>query len=194
MYQQLSPKGWQEDSQGQRPWLVRVLHGVLKGRDGVPGITYNSRMDSRFAPVDDVAIECEVRLWQGESIHVFVHPREWAKISLYGGVPLSVTCHGVDFHCFVMSCGEFYRSGTPSDVVPSDFDLPGHGDYPATARIDWEKAIPAMVVSGFEKDQALVKGWKSLPLSEMRTRLSRVLRAQKSSTHIERSLELLRDL
>jgi hypothetical protein len=149
---------------------------------------------SILAPTDDVVIPCEVRLWEERSVTVFVHPREWARVSLWGGVPMWVTCHGVDFACEVFSGGEFYRSGNPKDLHPRDFDLPGHGDYAAQARIDWDEAIPDLVLAGIRSDPKLAERWKLLPLDEMRSRLNYVLRANKASSRTERSLNLLAEL
>jgi len=151
-------------------------------------------MPSILAPHDDVVIPCEVRLWESRSVTVFVHPREWFKVSLRDGVPMRVRCHGVEFACEIWSFGEFYRSGTPKGVIPADFGLPGHGDYEAEAWIDWDEAISELVAAGLTRDPKIAERWRSLPLEEARRRLNEVLRARKPSVRAERSLKLLADL
>ncbi len=105
-----------------------------------------------------------------------------------------VSCHAVEFPCVISSWGEFYRSGRPDSVKPSDFGVPVHGDYPATARIDWHEAIPDVLRAGLESsaDSSIV--WNSLSSQEMRKYLSFILRARKQSIVLERQLEVLRQI
>ena len=147
-----------------------------------------------FPPSDDPLIDCQVRLWKGESVCVFVHPREWKKVSITDGVPMSITCCGVTFHCRVSHIGEHYKIGMPKHVDPRVFGVPTHGDYPATARIDWADALPAILKSSLESSEGLDFAWRSLPCEEMRSRLSHVFRARTPGTVLEREFQLLRKL
>lgn len=150
--------------------------------------------DPSFAPQDDPTIPCKVRLWQGGSVHAFVHPRDWSKVSFGGICPMIVTCLGVTFPCQVMSGGEHYRSGWARDLDPTVFGVPTHGDYPATACIDWPAAIPDILRQGLEQSPTLHAAWRRLSCDQMRAHLARINRAQKPSTQTERQLAVLNAL
>ena len=149
---------------------------------------------TNFAPEDDPVIPCEVRLWYGKDIVVFVHPSEWKKVSITGGTPMVVSFHDVTFPCRISGGAEFYSFGTPKTVVPSDFGVPTHGDYPATARIDWPLAIPDILRTGLEQTSELAAGWQSLPCQEIRKQLSTIFRARRPDEIANRQLALLRQL
>jgi len=147
-----------------------------------------------YAPADDPVIPCEVRLWEARSVIVFVHPREWKKVSINMGVPMVISSCGITFTCLVASCGEHFRIGHVESVSPKDFGVPMHGDYSGTARIDWPSAIPDLLRSGLDNSSPLLTAWKSLSSQEMRTHLSFILRARRPGVIAERQLALLRSL
>jgi len=151
-------------------------------------------MSIDYAPSDDTIIPCEVRLWQARSVTVFVHPREWKKVSIIMGVPMVVSSCGITFTCMVADCGEHYRMGMVDSVSPQDFGVPTHGDYPATARIDWPSAIPDLLRSGLEGSPQLLSTWRSLSSAEMRSHLAYILRARRAGVIVERQLAVLRSL
>lgn len=149
---------------------------------------------AELAPSDDPEISCEVRLWKGEKVLVFVFPKEWKEISITGGTPVIVTCNGVSFNCRVKNCGEHFRLGLPKSVKPSDFQLPTHGDYPATARIDWISAMPEAVMVELSHSRKLQVAWLKLSSAEMRARLSHIYRARTEHAIKSREVEVLKDL
>jgi len=105
-----------------------------------------------------------------------------------------VSSCGVTFSCRVESCGEHYRIGRPKTVTPSEFGVPVHGDYPGTARIDWETAIPDILQTGLEQAPELLGVWRSLSCQEMRAHLSQIFRAQRPGVIAERQFAVLRAL
>jgi hypothetical protein len=149
---------------------------------------------SSLAPRDDPKIACRVRLWHGESVTVCVHPREWKCVAITGGTRMLVSCCGLVFPSEIRNCGEHYRYGRPSGVRPLDFGVPTHGDYEATARIDWELAIPDVLREGLERWADALETWQSLSCEQMRKELSFVFRAQSAGTTTERQLTLLNRL
>ena len=135
-----------------------------------------------------------MRLWQNESIVVFVHPREWKKISIIRWVPVVVTSRGVTFTCQLGNGGEFYSCSASIDLNPKVFGVPTHGDYPATARIDWPSATPDLLRTGLDSDPKLLASWKSLSSSEVRSRLAFILRARRTDVIEKRQLAMLRSI
>lgn len=107
---------------------------------------------------------------------------------------MRVRCSGLEFGCLVANAGEFYRLAMPKDISPTAFNVPGHGDYAAEAWIDWDEAIPEPIATGLRRDPSLAEKWRARPLTEIRRCLNRVLRAQKLSQRVERSLRLLAEL
>lgn len=147
-----------------------------------------------FSPADDPEIPCEVRLWEGRSVTVFVHPRYWKSISIWKGVPLVVSSCGQTFSCVIANVGEPYRMSLSIDLSPSVFGVPTPGDFPGSARIDWPLAIPDLLRTGLEGSPELMDAWKSLSCGEMRSRLSHILLARRPGVIAERELLLLRQL
>jgi len=147
-----------------------------------------------YAPSDDPLIPCEMRLWHGESVTVFVHPREWKKVSMIRLVPMVISSCGVTFTSQVMECSEHFRIAMVDSVTPRDFDVPTHGDYAAEARIDWPLAIPDLLRSGLDASPELLAAWKSLSCDEMRTHIKFILRAHRPGVIAERQLAVLHSL
>lgn len=148
-----------------------------------------------FAPSDDPEVYCEVRLWEGKTVVVFVHPRVWSSVSMYSGTPMLISCCGTEFRCVVECCQEHLRSGQPKDVTPADFDVYSlHADYDGTARIDWPTAIPDLVRSGLESSPSCLAQWQSLSCRQMREQISHILRARRPGVVLERQMQLPQQL
>jgi hypothetical protein len=99
---------------------------------------------------------------------------------------------GITFICVVVDAGEHYRIGMVKSVSPRDFGLPTHGDYAATARIDWPEAIPELLRMGLDNSPDLLAAWRSLSCQEMRTHISFIRRACRPGVIAERQLAVLR--
>ena len=149
-------------------------------------------MCTDYAPADDPVIQCEVRLWEGKSVTVFVHPREWKRVAINLGVPMVISSCGITFTCMVANAGEHFRLGMVESVTPQDFGVATHGDYAATARIDWAAAIPELLRMGLDGSPHLLAAWRSLSCQEMRAHISYVFRARRPGVVAERQLAILR--
>ena len=148
-------------------------------------------MRSRFAPIDDEPIECQVRLWQGRSVIVFVHPKYRCRCGLFDGTPLRVRLAGREFQVVIMWGGEFYASSRPNDIKPSLFDLDDHGDYDALASVDWELAIPDQIYEALVSESELAAVWEGQTCATIREWLNSIARARKPSSRMERELRLI---
>ena len=146
------------------------------------------------SPTDDPEIPCEMRLWTGTHIVVFVHPRKWKQVAIVDGTPMFVTSCGKTFRCRIRNVGEHHRSGSPEDIHATDFGVHAHADYPATARIDWLLAVPELFKQGLEDSAELTQVWRSLSSDEMRAHLSHIFRARRPGVMAERQFALLRRL
>jgi hypothetical protein len=144
-----------------------------------------------FAPIDDEPIECRVSLWQGKSVHVFVHPRYRSRIGLFDGIPLIVNLAGRSFDVNVGWGGDFYASGAPAEIKPSYFDLDDHGEYEAEAWVDWDTALPDQVYEALRRDPGLADVWRSQTCATIRDWLNTIARARKPSSRMERELQLV---
>jgi len=149
-------------------------------------------MCTDYAPSDDPVIQCDVRLWQGESVTVFIHPREWKRVVMNLGVPMVISSCGITFPCLVGNPGEHYSVGMVEIVRPQDFGVPTHGDYAGTARIDWPEAIPELLRMGLDGSPDLLAAWRSLSCQQMRAHISYVRRARRPGVIAERQLAILR--
>ena len=144
-----------------------------------------------FGPIDDEPIECQVRLWQGASVTVFVHPKYRKQFGLFDGTPLNVELAGRRFDCVIMWGGEFYASGSPRDIKPSYFDLDDHGDYDTFATVDWDAALPDQVFEALKRDPGLADVWCTQTSTTIREWLNVIARARKPSSRMERELQLI---
>ena len=144
-----------------------------------------------FGPIDDEPIDCQVRLWQGSSVHVFVHPKYRKFCGLFDGTPLQVELAGRQFECTLRWGGEFYASGQPNDIKPSFFGLDDHGDYDAMASVDWDAALPDQVFEALKRDPGLADVWRTQTCSVIRDWLNVIARARKASSRMERELQLI---
>lgn len=149
---------------------------------------------SNLEPADDPTIPCEVRLWRAAQVYVFIHPRDWKKVSVVGGTWMWITCEEARFTCRVASVGEHFRLGEPKDISPHAFGVPTHGDYPATASINWAATIPDLVKAALDDSAELCDAWAALSCEEMRSSLSHIFRARNLGAIADRQLALIRKM
>lgn len=147
-----------------------------------------------FFPISDPSIPCEVRLWQHETVVVFVHPRDWKTVSIVGGVSMIIVSCGTTFPCKIFSGGEYFKIGLPKQIHPEQFDVYGHGDYPGIARVDWPTAIPDLLKQKLLESDQLLESWRTLTHVEMRTQLSFINRARNTNSITERQLVVVSKL
>ncbi|MBI5705614.1 MAG: hypothetical protein HZC36_01340 [Armatimonadetes bacterium] len=146
-----------------------------------------------LAPKDDPEIPCILGMWFDNRASVYIHPEQWKLVSIRGGVPLRVRCEGQSMTCVAYHMGEHYKVATIDNETSQALGL-SPGDYDATARIDWEQAIPEVLRDSLQESERARKRWCSMPVAEIRRMLSSIRAARKPSTSLERQLAAIREI
>jgi len=155
-------------------------------------------MKSVLAPFDDPIVKVHyLRLWRNETVVVFLYRKDWSRISVREGLPMLVEFCGKEFPTEILGTGEHHPFGRPSDgTKPSSFPVDGDQDYvdEATARIDWDNAIPSFLRDSILGDPVLLKAWQSLICAEMRDQINFIKSARKPSSQMDRQLAVIAKL